>query len=166
MRKMFVILGLLGVFLLATSAAGEAVNDTASEQEVKETHNFCKIILYGGFKGKWKSDDGTKAGRLRGVYGVVKCGEREVKFFRGRWINTNTEAHGYLIGIYGDGEFKGIWGNNHVRGYLKGEYDKIKNGHFRGKWKTKDGNLTGTLSGIWMPFNPENLKKIPPFVEI
>jgi|GEM_PF-5535115 hypothetical protein len=160
MKMVYIVMGLLGIMLLAGPVSGEVL----VEQDVKPVP--CKIILYGGYKGEWSSDDGTKAGKLKGVYGVIKCGDRKTNFFRGKWMSTtSTEVRpGFMFGTYGDGKFKGFWTNGNVRGSLKGEYgrDESGDGYFKGIWRTEDGSVRGQLKGIWMPFTVDNLPKIPP----
>ncbi len=85
----------------------------------------------GAFAGRWIDEDGLPAGKLAGIWGVRRDGEKV--FF------------GVYTGL--GGEFRGL---------LKGKYRPLQNlpgGVFAGHWETASGMLGGILVGRYGP-NP------------
>jgi len=81
------------------------------------------------FYGKWGMLDGKLHGHLKGIYGKNKKGEG---VFFGKYINLGGKFVGLIKGRYDAGFFKGRWfDKGGLRGELGGIYGK---GEFKGLW--------------------------------
>lgn len=97
----------------------------------------------GVFHGRWINSIGTRAGHLRGIWGINRIGEN-VLF--GKWIDNNGRFQGLLAGSWGAatdgaGWFEGRWVNRSL----------VVAGKFNGQWRTaKIGHDRGYLHGRWL----------------
>lgn len=99
----------------------------------------------GTFSGKWINNIGTRAGHLRGIWGVNSNG---VKLFHGKYVTLNGRFGGLLTGNWGYaddttrmGWLDGRWVNRSLtaigkfKGHWKIKEDSERHGFFHGKWK-------------------------------
>lgn len=104
----------------------------------------------GIFRGQWVSENGTRQGFLRGVYGQ---NARGIPVFFGKWISEDGKFQGLLKGRYGrdldvsndtvDGWFNGVWYSRSllIAGKVHGVWGTGENvdegGYFRGMWAVR-----------------------------
>jgi hypothetical protein len=123
-----------------------------------------KVSITGGFKGVWGTEDSAadeRPGKVAGIYGVVEYEDGiAYGFFGGIWKNASGRMAGYLKGRYEGGQFRGIWRclETGMWGPVVGRYTPAPDATidaihylFKGKWETRDGQLSGYLKGIWSP---------------
>lgn len=112
----------------------KAYKTTIALQDIPGLNRLEKIDQAGNaivFLGMERHADCAK-GFLSGKW--FKVGEKGGVFY-GRASSFDGDKEAFLVGVYSDGAFKGIWFNRDRtnRGVLRGTY---KDGEFKGEWKS------------------------------
>jgi len=99
----------------------------------------------GKFLGRWINSLGTRAGHLKGIWGV---NSNDIKVFHGKYVTLNGRFGGLLSGNWGyaqddttKGWLDGRWVNKNLtsigtmKGHWKIKKDSERFGFFHGKWR-------------------------------
>lgn len=126
------------------------VRDLVAEDEARE-ETEDESCARGFLRGRWhkvaphrgrllgqvRDSDGETIGRMRGVYGQRRNGN---KVFFGKYITEEGGFRGLFAGRYQEGHFRGVWLNREGEvGALGGAYRDIPRdgrigGHYLGRW--------------------------------
>lgn len=98
----------------------------------------------GKLKGSIYDQDGVRTGRVKGIWGHVAKGDRDMNLFFGKAIAKDGAHHGMLGGTYDEGQFRGLWGKRGapspqgtgtLQGFYSDGYDRTDvRGVWLGRW--------------------------------